>query len=263
MSSLYIVIAIVALLTILVGYAYIHQKLEKRRKQRQRLIAALKLRQRGFKEMLASFPAGFLTKDLTLVLYRALIDASEQLSRLEPRQASHLEEFNLYSKELEALKQKELSRGGRLDKPEQIAEARRQLQELHHFIVQQAERGNIGRNQALAYNEQIKRLVLQMSVDAHVMNAKQAQQAGKSRLAMHYYGLARKLLVRENAGHSYQKQIIQLNGIIAKLEGQAEQQAPAEEAPRKSEAAATPLESKEWEQFGEDEEKWKKKQVYD
>lgn len=261
MSSLSIAIVIVGLLIFLISYAFIYQALEKRRKQRLRLITALKHRQRGFKRMLISFPPGFLTKDLSLVLYRALIDASEQLSRLEPRERSHKEDVTVFTKELETVQQKESPSRSRMDKPEQIADIRRQIQELHHFIIQQAERGNISKSHAQAYGDQIKRLVLQMSVDAYAANAKQAQEAGKLRLAMHYYGLARKLLVRENAGHGYQKQIIQLNGIIAKLEEKLAQEAP--DSPAVKQAEATPPESKEWERFEEQEEQWKKKQIYD
>src|SRR5690625_3541136 len=85
MSSLSIAFIIVGLLIVLIGYAFIYQALEKRRKQRQRLMAALKYRQRSFKRMLVSFPAGFLPKDLNLVVYQALIEAAEQLRRLEPK----------------------------------------------------------------------------------------------------------------------------------------------------------------------------------
>src|SRR5690606_39018942 len=110
----------------------------------------------AFKRMLVSFPPGFLTKDLNLVLYRALIDACEQLSRLEPRERAHKDDVALYTGELETLKQKDTPNRGRLDKPEQVADIRRQIQELYHYITQQAERGNISKSHAQAYSEQIK-----------------------------------------------------------------------------------------------------------
>src|SRR5690625_7707287 len=100
---------IVGLLIVLIGYAFIYQALEKRRKQRQRLMAALKYRQRSFKRMLVSFPAGFLPKDLNLVVYQALIEAAEQLRRLEPKERAHKEEVALYSRELENIRQQDRS----------------------------------------------------------------------------------------------------------------------------------------------------------
>ncbi|MDQ2075250.1 hypothetical protein [Marinimicrobium sp. ABcell2] len=257
MSSLSIAFVIVGLLIVLIGYAFIYQALEKRRKRRQRLIAALKHRQRSFKRMLVSFPSGFLTKELSQVLYQALIDAADQLSHLEPRDRSHKEEVSLYSRELETVRQQETSGTARLDSAEQVADIRRQLQDLHHYIVQQAERGNVSKAQAQVYSSQIKRLVLQMSVDAYTLNARQAREIGKPRLAMHYYNLARKLLVRENAGHTHQQQILQLGEVIAQLEAQLARE------PATAEDEVKPTENKEWEQFGETDESWKKKQIYD
>src|SRR5690625_5373989 len=99
MSSLSIAFIIVGLLIVLIGYAFIYQALEKRRKQRQRLMAALKYRQRSFKRMLVSFPAGFLPKDLNQVVYQALIEAAEQIRRHEPKERAHREEDALYSRE--------------------------------------------------------------------------------------------------------------------------------------------------------------------
>ncbi len=260
MSSLMIASIIFALLIVLVGYAFISQTLEKRKKRRQRLLAALKHRQRNFKYMLSGFPEGLLTKDLTLIIYRALLDACEQLSRLEPREPGHMEDFTFYSAELEALKHRTPSERARPGTPEQAAEIKRLLEELYRFIAHQTERGNVGQAQGQTYKDQIKRLALLVSVDAHAVSARQAQAAGKPRLAIHYYNLAKKLLTQENGGQGYQKQLAQINGIIKKLEGQMEQQSESDGRPTKEGAA--PEEQKEWEEF-EQQSDWKKKQLYD
>lgn len=259
MSSIVIVSIIFALLIVLVGYAFVYQTLEKRRKRRQRLLTALKHRERSFKYMVSGFPPGFLTRDLTLIVYRALLDACEQLSRLEPRDRSHLEDYTYYSNELETLKQQDHPQRGRLEHPEQVGELKLLLQDLYRFIALQAERGNLGPSQGEAYKEQIKRLAVQMSVDAHAINARQAQAAGKPKLALHFYNLARKQLLRENGGQGYQKQLGQISGVIAKLEEQLAQ------APEASQTAAGPApeEEKEWEHFTEEAAGWKKKQLYD
>lgn len=260
MSSLLIASIIFALLILLVGYAFVYQALEKRRQRRQRLLTALKHRQRNFKFMLSGFPDGFLTKDLTLIIYRALLDACEQLSRLEPKEPTHMQDFTQYSAELEEIKHRPQAERTRLDKPEQAAEIRRLLQELYRFIAVQAERGNLGQAQSQTYQEQIKRLALQVSVDANAIQARQAQAAGKPRLAIHFYNLARKQITQEKGGQGYQKQLAQINGIIKKLEAQLAQQEPDGTA-GPSEGAA-PEEEKEWKEF-EQETDWKKKQLYD
>ncbi len=260
MSPLIIASIIFALLIVLVGYAFVSQTLEKRRKRRQRLLAALKHRQRNFKYMLSGFPEGLLTKDLTLIIYRALLDACEQLSRLEPGERGHMEDFTLYSAELEALKHRTPPERARPSTPEQAVEIKRLLQELYRFIAHQTERGNIGQAQGQTYKDQVKRLALLVAVDAHAVSARQAQAAGKPRLAVHYYNLARKMLTQEKGGQGFQKQLAQINGIIKKLESQMEQQPDTNETPT-SEGPA-PEEKKEWEEF-EQQTDWKKKQLYD
>ncbi|ROQ20632.1 hypothetical protein EDC38_1245 [Marinimicrobium koreense] len=260
MSSLIIASIIFALLIVLVGYAFIAQTLEKRKKRRQRLLTALKHRQRNFKYMVSGFPEGLLTKDLTLIIYRALLDACEQLSRLEPREPGHMEDFTFYSGELEALKHRTPSERPRTASAEQAVEIKRLLQELYRFIAHQTERGNIGQAHGQTYKDQIKRLALLVSVDAHAVSARQAQAAGKPRLAIHYYNLARKMLTQEKGGQGFQKQLAQINGIIKKLESQLEQQSDAGASPTTEGPA--PEEKKEWEEF-EQESHWKKKQLYD
>lgn len=260
--SIYIVSGIIALLIILVAYAFISHTLEKRRLQRQRLLTALKNRERNFKYMITGLPQHFLSNELSALVYRALIETCEQLAKLSPNDHTHKTDAKLYASQLDTLKHSSESQRVRLDSPAQIKEVRQHLQELYHFVAQQEARQAINAVQAAAYSDQIKRLILQISVDSHAIQARQAQQQGKLRLAIHYYSLSRKLLTGENAGHSYDKQITQIQTIIAKLEALAASQEPppkTETSKEQEEAAST---NKEWEQFSEGNE-WKKKQVYD
>lgn len=262
--SIYVIASILLLLVSLAAYSFLSHSIEKRRIQRQRLITALRARRNSFRDLATGFPNGFLSNDLTAFLYRALIDASEQLARLEPKDPTHVEQLNLYTNLLTAQKENSPQQRVRLDNPEQIKEGRGLLHELYKFVMQQASLQLINQVQAEAYTDQIKRLVLQMTVDGHIFNARQAQQIGKPRLAIHHYNLARKLLLSENGGHSFDKQIAQVDEIVTKLE---EKVTPNDEAvptsPTDKSTEADPLATKEWEQFSEDTAKWKKKQVYD
>lgn len=261
--SMYVIAGILVLLVSLAGYTFLSHSIEKRRIRRQRLVTALRARRNSFRDLATGFPAAFLSGDLTALLYRALIDACEQLSRLEPKDPTHLEQLNLYTNLLAAQKENAPQQRAHLENPEQIKEARGLLQELYKFVVQQGALKLINPVQTEAYTDQIKRLVLQMTVDGHIFNARQAQQIGKTRLAIHHYTLARKLLLSENASHGFTKQIAQLDNVIAALE---EKIVPANEAPTEHPEKSTepdPLASKEWEHFSKDNEEWKKKQVYD
>jgi hypothetical protein len=257
--SIYIISAIVALLVLLISYVFISNTLEKRRVQRQRLITALKIRERNFRYMITGLPAHFLPVDLSTLVYRALIETCEQLAKLDPREPSHQADAILFSSQLAAAKHTQTNTRVHLENPAQVKEVRQHLQELIRFVAQQEARKLINGVQAAAYADQIKRLAIQTSVDGYVSQAKVAQQSGKFRLAVHFFTLARKLLVSENAAHHYDKQIGQLQAVITKLEESAAQSAvPGDASP---EEFPDPQINKEWEHFGDDE--WRKKQVYD
>jgi hypothetical protein len=263
--SAYVIAIVFLLLILLAGYLFLSHSIEKRRNQRQRLITALRARRNSFRDLATGFPAGFLSHDLTALLYRALVDTCEQLSTLEPKDPTHAEQLSFYANLLSTQKEGNQSPKVRLDNPKQIKEAGQLLQELHKFVLQQSATKVINQVQTDAYTDQIKRLVLQMSVDGHIFNARQSQQVGKAKLAVHYYTLARKALAAENNGHGFDKQIAQLDSIIAKLQEKVDaipEVAEAEQAANAKPATeGTP--SKEWKQFDEENDKWKKKQIYD
>lgn len=272
MTVHYLAIALILLL-MLAGYLFLSHSIQKRRIRRQRLLTALKARRNSFRDLVDGFPKGFLTQDLTNLLYRSLIDICEQLTRLESKEPGHAEQLAFYTSQLSAQQNSENQAKVRLDNPEQVREARHLLQELYKFVQQQSQLKLINKIQTEAYTDQIKRLVLQMGVDNHLFNARQAQQIGKLRLAIHHYGLARKLLVNENGSHGFDKQIAQLDSVIAKLQEKAQSQTaktatpetPAEHQPAPAPISTTsePATSKEWDRFAEETDGWKKKQLYD
>ncbi len=256
-----IIVAIVALLIALAAYAFISQSIEKKRVQKQRILMTLKTKHRNFVHLISGFPANFLPSDLVGLIYRALIDTSEQLCKIEPKDQRHKDDVTLYSNQLASLSKNNAAQRTRIDNPQAMKDVRHHLQELQRFIAQQEATKTISKVQFAAYSDQIDRLLLQMSVDTHIIQAKQAQQAGKLRLAIHFFTLANKLLTTENSTRIYDKQIAQLNDTIQKLEEKAlasgEMQEAAPDTP-----TSTPND-KEWANFTPQEDKWKKKQIYD
>lgn len=265
--SAYVIAVAFLLLILLAGYLFLSHSIEKKRVRRQRLITALRARRNSFRDLATGFPTGFLSSDLTSLLYRSLIDCCEQLSRLEPKDQTHTEQLNLYTNLLSTQKETAQAARVRLDNPKQIKEAQSLLQELHKFVMQQSASKQINQVQTEAYVDQINRLVLQISVDGHIFNARQSQQIGKVKLAVHYYSLARKALSADNAANSFSKQIAQLDAVIAKLQEKAElpptETTPDSEGSDKPAATTDGSASKEWKHFDEENDKWKKKQIYD
>ncbi|RYY01646.1 MAG: hypothetical protein EOO53_16775 [Gammaproteobacteria bacterium] len=256
--SIFIVAIIFALLLALAGYAFITQSIEKKRVQKQRILTTLKTKQRNFVHLINGFPPNFLGSDLLALIYRALIDVCEQLNKIEPKDPRHQDDVTLYTNQLDALPKNSQAQRVRVEAPQAMKEIRQHLQELQNFLVQQEATKVINKVQFVAYVDQIKRLILQMSVDAYLYQGKQAQQIGKLRLAIHFFTLAKKLLAAENASRAYDKQIAQLDGILIKLEEKVQLSATTEPA-NSSDASLTKEVS--GEQRPED--SWKKKQMYD
>ncbi len=263
MSSIYIAAIIVIALVVLVCYAFVSQSLEQKRKQKQRLMTALKTRLRDFKYMLKGFPADFLPKELVILVHRCLIDVYEQLAHIEPKEPLYKEELNLYSKQMqEALQKPNTAKAKPLQNIQQIKEVRQHLKELNTFVAHLEQRGTLTTNQADIHRQQIKQLIIQISVDAYILHAKDAQQNNKARLALHYYNLASKLLARENADGAYQKQLANLSAITAQIEAKLADEEPDHKESEEQKAEKDAV-TQAWENFAEGDKSWKKKHLYD
>ena len=70
-------------------------------KEKQRLQRALIKRAKYLSQMLNAFPPNFLPKDLHVFLLRCIVDAYEQLSKLEPSETIYLEDYKSYTSEMD------------------------------------------------------------------------------------------------------------------------------------------------------------------
>jgi hypothetical protein len=84
MTSVYIIIGLILLTCGLICYVFIKQTIVKRKRERTRLFNALEKRSKELLQMLNAFPPHFLPKDISVFLYRCIVDVFEQLSKLEP-----------------------------------------------------------------------------------------------------------------------------------------------------------------------------------
>jgi len=263
MSSVNIIAIIIALLSVLVCYAFIAQTVKQRQDQRNRLLAALKARSRNFKFMLNGFPAGFLPKELTLLVQRGLIDVCEQLAKVEPREPLHMQDLQtVFTSMAEVQRQTKPHSAIPIENPQQMKEVKLCLEELNRFIHGLEAKHVLAQNQAETFRGQIRQLVLQLTVDNYELQGRQARQASKTKLAHHYYDLSIKLLVREGKPGQFDARIAKMKAILAGLSKQLhdeEQVTPVtdQELAEQEEIAS------EWDKFDSDEDIWKKKHVYD
>ena len=255
MSAIYTVATIIALLGAFICYVFITQSLEKKRKQKQRLTQALNQRAKVFRYILSGFPPNFLTRELTLLVQRCLTDVLQQLARLNPSDKSHAEELTMVASQMQATQQRDdQQKRPTLQSPEQVKDVKSHLQELFKFLMNLQRKGTIKKVEADDFGQQIKQLVLQISVDSYILQAKQAKQADKPKLAIHYFSLAQKLIEKDETGQ-YAKQSAKLSQIIQSLEQEVGE-------PTKQVETEDNAQDKEWEEM-EKPDSWKKKNIYD
>lgn len=254
MSAIYIVAIIIGVLGVAICYVFITQTIEKKRKQNQRRVLALKKRAKVFRYILSGFPPNFLTREITMLVQRCLSEVLQQLAQLEPKEKGHIEELALISGQMQATQQRtDSGKRPTLQSPQQVKDVKEHLQELYKFLMHLQRRGTIKRAEADDFGDQIKQLVLQISVDSYVLQAKQAKQADKPKLAIHYFTLAKKLIERDESGN-YTAQKHKLEKIIAQLEA-------ASDEPKTAPKAGGEM-ADEWNEVAEAE-SWKKKNIYD
>lgn len=266
MSSVTVIIGIIILLASLVCYAFVAQAIQVKKEKRKRLLAALSSQLRNFKFVLSGCPDGFLSKELKSLVLRSLIEVCEQLSKLQPKDPTPQQDLQIYTQQLTDT-QRSASQQiyTKLESPQQIKDVKMSLEELHRFVFNLEGQGRLTRSQGDVYRNQIKQLVLRVTVDGYTLNGQAAKQAQKTKLALHYYDLALKLLTRENQSGTFTDQISQLQAITEELGKQLteeEKDAPLQRA--ESEEAQAALDD-EWSKFADDRDSaiWKKKQLYD
>jgi hypothetical protein len=264
MSSVAIITSIIVLLAGLVCYAFIAQTLAQKRQQRERLLAALKVRARNFKFILSGFPAGFLPKELALLVQRSLMQLLEQLSKLERSNNTHQEDLQAIAQQMaETQRQAPVSsnRPTAIENPQQAREIKAYLEEFYKFIFQLEGKKNLTKAQADIYRGMIRHLVLQLSVDSYVLHGRIAREKGKPRLAIHYLDLALKLMIRERVSGQFDARIAQIRTAINDLQSHLTNEA-GETTELPEEDGDQSAISSEWDTFAQ-EPSWKKKQLYD
>lgn len=262
MSTVSLIVAIIGLVGILLCYAFVQQTIRVKRERRRRLLAALRARSRNFKFMLNGFPAGFLSKELTTLVQRSLADVSEQLSRLEPNNPDHAQSLQLVTAMInETQRQTTQTPMAPLDNQQQIKDVKACLEELHKFVFRLEQKRSIPPAQSQLYRNQIRDMVLQVSVDAYCLSGNQATQAGKIKLAIHYFELALNLIMREGKAEILKAKVQKLRKSIDQLKELVTKQ--PEVAQSNADNVPDQKVQNEWDKFDNKDSVWKKKNVYD
>ncbi len=256
MTQIYITIAIIGIIALLVCYVFIRQTLGEKQKEKDRLHRALVKRAKELLQVLSIFPEDFLPKELVVFIYRCIIDAYEQLSRLMPEDNTYVEALKMHSSQLEAtIRKPDNAKFTELQSSAQINELRQHLNLLGNFLQKSLKRKHITPKQHAHYRQLLKELIIKLAVNNYTITAKQALDMQKTKLSIHYYDLAKKLLIRETPSH-YQESIDDINRQIEPLiELEKTEQAELNSTQNDNDDG-------EWGEV-KDESDWKKKNVYD
>jgi hypothetical protein len=265
MTQSHIIIGIIGIIGVFVCSVFIRQTIAERQREKERLHRALEKRAKELLQMVSAFPDNFLPKELLVFIYRCIIDAYEQLTKLKPAEDQYVDYLKIHSMQLEAVVRNTGSvKAEDLQSLTQINELRQYLNLVAGFLQKSVQRKHISHKQHLYYRQLVKELMIRLAVNNYSASAKQALEVQKNKLAIHYFELAKKLLIKETP-NGYKKNIQKINLRLAPLhEMEGIEPDIQAEASIHTDSASPAVEEddEEWNDFKEDTE-WKKKNVYD
>ena len=256
--STQIILAIVGLgLFTLIAIAVAMQSIEKKQRETIRQQALLKARARNFDFMLNGFPSGFLGRDLQVLVCKSLQEVYRQLSQLLPKDKSYPENIERLTEQIATLGATNSGSGITLSDQRQIAEVQKLLRGLYNFIAQLSTGKRISSKEAQIYSAQVKRLMLQTTVDALNIVITEALASGKIPLALHNLKMVIEKLEKVNGSSEHTAVIANYKLKVMELKQQdRSDKKETEQSSEKREA--------QWDDINKgNDDSWKKKALYD
>ncbi|MGH1469869.1 MAG: hypothetical protein ACRBCS_01645 [Cellvibrionaceae bacterium] len=210
MSSTFIIGLIIAVLSCLLGYAFIFQSAEHKSQQKQRLLSAFKQQLASLISVAEGIPPGLLTKDLAGLIYHCITDVSEQLIRLEPRNPSFRQAHSKYQQLMISSKNQNPNGSPSFGSSQAIKNTQHFLRQLHDIIGTLQQQRKLNSEHASGYSEQVKELMLQTSVEECFLLANKAKEEGNSKTEALYYQHIIELLSKSNQTGRFDDQISQV-----------------------------------------------------
>jgi hypothetical protein len=260
-TELIIALVVIGILLI-VGTAYSIQIMEKNSREKRRLMFSLRERAESFKVLLESFPQGFLTPDLQILMCKCLVDILEQLVRIDKvNRNKHTQSISQVNSHLQQLKANPaMGTYQSLGDPKHVQQVQKLLGNLYNFIVKLRQAKKITEDEAVSYTHQVRHLTVLSALDAYRFAQQAAMKDGKVRLAVHYQTVSIDKMLKENSDGYFNDRIVGYQEQLVELEKALLEQ----EKSTKPEVAAE--NSEEWDKFEDQyqqEQHWQKKAIYD
>ncbi|MGM0953287.1 MAG: hypothetical protein ACQEW7_09935 [Pseudomonadota bacterium] len=252
-------ITIVLLLAAIVGVSliiiFVSQMREKARIDRARRMTALEDSFNTANRLLSELPGQYLTDELKLLLLKRMEDACNGLATLKSDQP--------VSKWLESVRQtrqqirdKNDNRPAvRIDSPDKANYIKKLLQNLFNMIEAMHKGGRIDKASAKKNLKHVLFLVHKTHADLHVFQARDHLKKNEIRKAIHAYHLASTEMGKSSDNPLAMKAVKSFRTRIKELEAQI--------AAGNVEDNGSSKLDKEWDNFLQDDDSWKKKADYD
>lgn len=254
MSTTVILSLIGGALFVLIAVAVVLQTLEKNNKARKNLVAGLKKRAGNFRYLVDKLPAGFISHELLERVANSQLDAWEQLAQLD---SSYRNELDIARQQLSNIQNNpQPQRPLRFDSRDEMQQLQEMLKMLSLYIERQLQQNLVDRETAQGYQQQLQQLQLQMQIDGLQAAARKASQDGKLKLAIHYLSTAIEQCKKPQARSQFESQIQQMQLQISELQSGLADNASLT-------ATGDEDTTDDWNNLVEDDESWKKKNIYD
>lgn len=252
-------ITIVLLLAAIVGVSliiiFISQMREKARIERIRSMTALEDSFNTANRLLSELPGQYLTDELKLLLLKRMEDACKGLLALKSEQP--------VSKWLESVRQtrqqiqdkNDHRPSVKIDSPDKANYTKKLLQNLFNTIEAMHKAGRIDAANAKKNLKHVLFLVHKTHADLHVFQARDHLKKNEIRKAIHAYHMASTEMGKSSDNPLAMKAVKSFRTRIKELEAQI--------AEGNTEESGSSKLDKEWDNFLEDDESWKKKADYD
>lgn len=258
-------IAIIGLLALLLitglVLVVVSQMREKARVEHMRRVKALEDGHSLLRRFIDELPNSFLDKPLRRLILQRALELAGQLRELNaPGNPKALEDADQTA--LSALEAGQIDGPGELPMNDQarVKEIRHLLQMLFRFVERQKNAGRISADVARQHMVNILFLVHRVYADLMVYQAREHEQAKRYRKAIHCYHLAASELEKSKDHSSAADLVNRYRERIKELNRLANGEDPGAE---RREAVMPSSVNREWEEFINEEEAWKKKADYD
>ncbi|MEQ6885125.1 hypothetical protein [Salicola sp. Rm-C-2C1-2] len=261
MTAIAIISVLALLLIIGLVLVVVSQMREKSRIEQMRRIKALEDGHSLLRRFVDELPNSFLDKALRRLILQRALELAGQLRELNaPGNPTALEEADQAA--LNALEAGQIEGPGEfpMNDQERVKEIRNLLQMLFRFVERQKKAGRVSAEAARQHLVNVLFLVHRVYADLMVYQGQDHEKAKRYRKAIHCFHMAASELEKSKDHPDAAEMVNRYRERIKELNRLAEGEDPSAE---RREAVMPSSVNREWEEFIQDEESWKKKADYD